>query len=286
MELAESLVTGGCLISRDLLDPELLIDPEMSFAEDKYLILSLLNRAEATCSFQVTAVHDGTRERRPDTEGDVARVDEIIRTATRLFGRGTESAHRTGTWRRISELWTKRAQLQIEAQNNANSQFAGARFIVRAPASVLSMASESERVLFGTGFVAERSGFSGKSKALDPPEGHALIEVPANPWDYGAQLALPAWPDGAGEFLIVVEFEILKGEIGIGLLNAAETEFVYRRSFAAVGRRTEFHIPVQETGDVGRLVVHNWETGGEARVEVHSVAVFKPIDEMNPPARR
>jgi hypothetical protein len=119
------------------------------------------------------------------------------------------------------------------------------------------------------GYLLERSSFSGASKAVDPHVGAAIIAPPSGiPWAYGAMLEVntPAEEDST-ELTLAVELIIEAGEVGIGILNASETEFLYRESLPAGQRTRELYIPVYRFGRTGRLVIQNWEQGlASARV--------------------
>jgi Methyltransferase domain len=119
------------------------------------------------------------------------------------------------------------------------------------------------------GYSLERSSFSGASKPIDPHVGAAIIEPPPGiPWAYGAMLEVNTPREEAETGLtLAVELVIEAGEVGIGILNPSETEFLYRESLPAGQRTRELYIPVYQFTRTGRLVIQNWEQGhASARV--------------------
>jgi methyltransferase family protein len=113
------------------------------------------------------------------------------------------------------------------------------------------------------GYSLERSSFSGASKPIDPHVGAAIIEPPPGiPWAYGAVLDVNTLQEEiATDLTLAVELFVQAGEVGIGILNASETEFLYRESLPAGQRTRELYIPVYQFRQAGRMVIQNWESG-------------------------
>lgn len=121
-----------------------------------------------------------------------------------------------------------------------------------------------------SGFSLNRSSFSGASKPIDPDLGAAIIKPPSGiPWAYGAMLDVnnTLQDEPATGLTLVVELVIEAGEVGIGILNDSETEFLYRESLPAGQRTRELFIPIYQFRRIGRMVIQNWEQGhASARV--------------------
>jgi hypothetical protein len=121
-------------------------------------------------------------------------------------------------------------------------------------------ADDSSALLLETissGFSLDRSSFSEASKPIDADIGAAIIKPPCGiPWAYGAMLevnnALRDQPPTG--LMLVIELVIDAGEVGIGILNPAETEFLYRESLPAGERTRELYIPVYRLSRTGRMV--------------------------------
>src|SRR6266478_5533041 len=60
---------------------------------------------------------------------------------------------------------------------------------------------------------------------------------------------------------LAVELVIEAGEVGIGILNPSETEFLYRESLPAGQLTRELYIPIYQFSRTGRMVIQNWEQG-------------------------
>jgi len=283
---------SNCFVaSKDLLDPALLYPPPMHTAEDSFLILSLLARGEPRFSYAGTSVHTRGRSDQSDFTNDPARFEDELTLHTRLFGWYRPSFVKRDPWASLNAFWRSRPQQQATLET-ADVFSAGAgvtvplcpqqqatletadRIIYRIPENALSMVPESVRDLVSTGYDAKDSQFWSSSHAEAPDTGSARVQAPEKPWSYGA--ALPVCQPGAtnGECLLVVEITVEQGEVGVGLLNARETDFLFRRSLKTNPRLQEVHIPVSDFTSAGRLVVQNWETPGESIARVLSIKVF------------
>ena len=122
----------------------------------------------------------------------------------------------------------------------------------------------------GSGFSLNRSNFSGESKPIDAALGAAIIKPPSGiPWAYGAVLDFnnPLRAEPPAGLTLVIEIVIEAGEVGVGILNPSETQFLYRESLPAGPPVRELYLPIYRLGETGRLVIQNWEQGhASARV--------------------
>lgn len=90
-----------------------------------------------------------------------------------------------------------------------------------------------------TGFDPLSSYVAGKSDFIDPVIGCVSIETSENQWAYGAVLTLNRPTKEAEEYLVVVEIFVMRGSIGLGLLNKAEDAFLYRKKSGGVRRNSQ-----------------------------------------------
>jgi len=74
-----------------------------------------------------------------------------------------------------------------------------------------------------------RSVCSPPSEMVDIALGSAVVRPPQAPWAYGALFALHRAPTDDAEALLLVKLHVLRGEVGVGLLNSIETDFSYWR---------------------------------------------------------
>lgn len=277
--LGEALVGVGfmsnCFVaSRDLLYPALLEDPKMSTAEDTYLILSLLAQAKPIFSFAATSIHDQSLTDHAVIGGTVERFEDLLTMHVRLLGRYRPPFAASDAWQALSDAWRQRGVLlSLHGLPQVEERFD--RLVVRTSQSALSL-SVGMLECVASGFDSNRSGFSEFSRAIDPEVGSAIVEPPVGiPWAFGGMLEInkPKELD-AGEYLVVVELLIERGEVGLGLLDKSEKEFLYRQSMPAGPKLREVHIPVSDFSAAGRLVVQNWEQTDRALVRVLSVRIF------------
>ena len=133
--------------------------------------------------------------------------------------------------------------------------------------------SRGERLL-AAGFDPAESWFGPGAVTRDAHAGAAVVRTTEAPWDYGAVLALNSASATASEAVLVVELRVLEGEIGIGLLNAAETAFLFRRGLAVREKNYEVCIPIDDLPGAGRLVLQTWADPGPSLVDVLSIRLF------------
>jgi len=101
------------------------------------------------------------------------------------------------------------------------------------------------------------------------------IRTPPQPWAYGAELVNTA-PDLKGPLWIDVEVRVSGGPVGIGVLNAAKTDFSVRRQVDAHRQPQHVTLFVPDNVPLGNLVVESWEEGTAAVVELEKLDVVLP----------
>jgi hypothetical protein len=266
---------SNCFVaSRDLLYPALLEDPKMSTAEDTYLILSLLNQTKPVFSFAATSIHDKSLTDHAIIAGTVERVEDLLTMQLRLFGHYRPHFVTSDGWQSLSAAWQERDAIlsldgipQIEEKSD--------RVVMRTAQSALSPYVGMLECIT-SGFDPNTSGFSGFSRAIEPDVGSAIVEPPVGvPWAFGAMLDVKKPKElDAGEYLLVVELLVEQGEVGIGLLNVSEKEFLYRQSLRAAPKLREIHIPIPDFRTAGRLILQNWEHADPVLARVLSLRIL------------
>jgi hypothetical protein len=54
-----------------------------------------------------------------------------------------------------------------------------------------------------------------------------------------------------------------------------EDDFLYRVAVPSSAKRVIVHLPLEDVRAVDKIVVQNWETGGEAHVDIRSVTLWE-----------
>jgi FkbM family methyltransferase len=88
----------------------------------------------------------------------------------------------------------------------------------------------------------------------------------AGPWSYAVLLPLPLpvpRPDGS-LLSVVIELCVETGRLGVGVLNASETEFLTERQVPAARRFIAVQLTIADVGATGRLVFRNARLDGAA----------------------
>ena len=97
-------------------------------------------------------------------------------------------------------------------------------------------------------------------------------------WAYAAQLPIPGElrdEFGACSTAFMVRSQVLRGTVGVGVVDAAGTNFLTRRPLAASRRASDVVLIVPKLGDAGRLVIQAWDTGSEGLIDVESVTAMR-----------
>ncbi|MGH9374320.1 MAG: hypothetical protein ACRD15_22620, partial [Vicinamibacterales bacterium] len=100
--------------------------------------------------------------------------------------------------------------------------------------------------------------------------GPFVVEPPQQAWAYGAVLPLRL-PTPAETLVLRVQVRVEAGRAGIGVLNAAETDFVLRQPVPPGRHVLELNLP--RTPALGPIVVQNWDAPLHTRVVVERVTI-------------
>jgi hypothetical protein len=252
---AAAAFASNCFVaSSDLLDPELLTDPGMETAEDSYLIVSLMSRAEPRFSFAATSVFDRSLAEQSRFAEHPARHEDELTLQLRLFGAHRPRFFRGDAWTELAELWRKRP------------------LPASPPESDTALPGDWEQV--GGGYDRGRSGVGRGSRLIDPIAGKALVRCRKEPWSYGVMLQLNPPERACLQYFLVAELAVRKGVIGVGLLNLDADDFIFRASLAAQAATQTVRIPIPNFSRAGRFVIQNWDTRGKSRVELLSLRLL------------
>jgi len=103
------------------------------------------------------------------------------------------------------------------------------------------------------------------------------IRVAANapPWAYVA-LAPVKFPSGPDRYWVRFRLKVVKGQVGLGVLNASETDF-YERRFIDHGEEfQDVILPIAHPQESHKLVIQNGERAGQLEVVIEELALFTP----------
>jgi hypothetical protein len=99
------------------------------------------------------------------------------------------------------------------------------------------------------------------------------VTTPAQPWAFGK--ILPVGPaDLTGPLWIVIHARVVKGPVGIGVLDRAGRDFLYRTSVTASPQRVKISLPVGLLAHAGDIVIQSWARGSSAQLQIDDVEVF------------
>ncbi len=244
--------TPNCFVaSTSLLNPALLEDPQLATAEDTYLILSLLAQVDPKFSYAATAVYECGHADQSGFAHHPLRFEDELTIQIRLHGCAT--LPRPGLaagFAALSRFWKQRPAPPPS----------------RIPAELI------QRV--AAGFDAKASNIRRGCALADPATGECAIETAPEAWAYASEfsLGIPAARHGPG--LIRLDIRVDRGPVGIGVLNPAGSEFLWRAPVAESGGTQSIEIPVADLRNVGLLVVQNWDTPGVHSASIHSIAAW------------
>jgi hypothetical protein len=252
-------LASNCFVaSIDLLGPEVLADPGMETAEDSYLIVSLMRRAEPVFSYAATSVFDRSLAEQSGFAEHPSRCEDELTLRLRLFGVHRPRFLRGDAWTELAEFWRKRP------------------LPVRPAAGETTLPANWE--LMGGGYDPKTSGVCRGSRLIDPIAGSATVRCGNVPWSYGVQLHLNPPERASLHYILVAELVVRKGAIGVGLLNLKADEFVFRTSLAAQAGTQTVRIPIPNFKYTGPLVIQNWDSPGKSYVELLSLRLFGEAD--------
>ena len=258
--------SNSFVASRDLLSPALLCDPHMSTAEDSFLILSLLEQARSHFSYAATSVHERGRSDQSDFHQHPTRFEDELTLHIRLGGRQISARSVIDLWDEISSFWKNRPRKEAVLETPD-------RIIYRVLDCPISMEPEKDRECVSTGFNLQESKFSVGSHVRDSSVGSAWVQCPEEPWAYGAELCLHLPHSTEPGHLLIAEVIVECGEIGIGLLDMSERDFLMRKSLRPSSRIQEVHIPIADLLNVSRFILQNWQNPGPATAQILSLRI-------------
>jgi hypothetical protein len=254
---ATGTFASNCFVaSSDLLTPRLLMSPGMESAEDSYLILSLMARAEPRFSYAATSVFDRSLAHQLRPAEHPQRFEDELTLQLRLLGPDRPRFLPVDGWKSISQHWERGPYLNTP---------------LAAPGS-RTLPSSWEQV--GSGYDRVKSQVSGESSFADPQAGSAAIHTAPEPWAYGAVLSLPKPSREAPDYALAVELLVREGKVGVGLLNQEENDFLFREPLRTHPDAKTILIPIRAISDVGRLVIQNWETHGRSMADLISIRLL------------
>jgi hypothetical protein len=248
---------SNCFVaSIDLLHCRLRSDPKMETAEDSYLILSLLGQVEPHFSYSATSLFDRSLTNQSGFSEHPSRFEDEMALQLRLFGNGRPSFLTDDSWKILSRFWEQRPRTVVPDDS----------------VDIDTILRDWERV--AQGYERDKSGVSPKSKFLDPRTGSASIQPTREPWSYGAELFLRRPSKTCWEYKLLVELKVCKGVIGVGLLNLAQDDYLFRRSLFSSPDIQTVLITIRDLTQIGRLVIQNWETPGDSLVELMTLRLL------------
>ena len=262
-----SMFASNCFVaSRDLLSPALLCDPHMSTAEDSFLILSLVEQCQPQFSYAVTSIHERGRSDQSDFRQHPTRFDDELTLRIRLGGKQIAARSVIDLWEELSVFWKNRHRKEAVVETLD-------RIIYRVLDCPISIEPEKDRECVSTGFNLQESKLSLGSHAIDPAVGSAWVQCPEEPWAYGAELCLRLPHSTELGHLLIAEIIVECGEIGIGLLDVSERDFLMRKNLQPGSRIQEVHIPIADLLNVGRFILQNWQNPGPATAQILSLRI-------------
>jgi glycosyltransferase involved in cell wall biosynthesis len=251
---ASAFASNSFVASRDLLDSDLLLSPEMQTGEDSYLILSLAARTKPKFSYSATSVFERSLSNHSGFADHPNRYEDELTLQLRLFGRHRPDFLKGDPFDSLADYWAER-----------DSRFS-------TPAQVTDPTLDWDQV--GGGYDKAQSNVCQGSRLVDANLGSAIIRTPALPWSYAAELRLNAPLRPATEYALVIDILVNKGIVGIGLLNPAEDDFIFRKQLDASPQVQTVRIMVVNFDQIGRFLIQNGDAHSESGAELHGLRLF------------
>ena len=268
------------LASTALLDHHLLADPQMATAEDSYLILSLLSKTQAQFNYRATAVHHEAE----DGSGFASspnRANDVLNGCLRLLPYSRQPPQIADAQDRLLERYklVQREQYEHGASSmRYDVQAQGDTMVYHAGDFELSWTErqflESVPFRLETRDLIAGGVQAADCRLLDAGRVAMSITPPPTPWHFAVQIKLRFDPHPDTAYLVEVDCSVTKGTIGFGVANK-EDDFLYRVAVPSSARRVIVHLPFEDARAVDKIVVQNWESGGEAHVDIRSVTLWE-----------
>ncbi len=261
------LMPHSFVASSDLLHEIRVPAPERGTAHATYLLLALLDRVEHPhFSYSATAVYERDCRKNPEL------FDGELSAHVRMHARYGRRLQVMDGFAALSAYWKQRPERDryAELPNLAPALRNGKLSVLSIlPAELTKRAAVSINV--------GRSRFHAGSKAIDASGGKCHVQTPPQPWAYGVELALDIPRGCKGSGLICLQAQVTGGPVGVGVLNLAETDFLFRVPLYESEQVQLVHLPVEDLGAVGRLVVQNWEMEGGGAVRIAEIEVIREV---------
>jgi glycosyltransferase involved in cell wall biosynthesis len=116
--ITEAFSSNCFVASRDLLYPELLINPNMDTAEESYLILSLIAESDPRFSFSATSVFDRHTKEHKAILKDSRRKEDELTLQLRTFGGIRPGILAIGNWSSLADLANERQENAAPGDSN------------------------------------------------------------------------------------------------------------------------------------------------------------------------
>lgn len=124
-----------------------------------------------------------------------------------------------------------------------------------------------------------------KQGRVDLKDATAVVRSPAEAWAYAARLALPeqfrAEHADSSAFLRI-RMRVRTGRMGIGVTSMSGERFLSRAEVKASDEARYFYVSIPRLGDMGDVVVQNWNrpVEGEAEITAIELQVVEPVGDL------
>lgn len=260
------------IASRDLLEGLDLRDWVVATAEDTITVCHLISRAptpafswRATLCVSTSADGSGHRTR------DLRRQEDVLEAFLRIGPRIEDIERKfaptpSSTW---SWIGTRLSEV-VEARSRAAFREEG-RLVLEDGMLSVALSERGDSVTAHPIDLATQLSLNPPSHLSTGSDGARVNLQPSPaPWGYLAAVdiashaANPATEDR--EVWAVIEFDTVAGAFGIGLLNAAKSDFVVRLEVPRRAYPVELWLRIPDPGDVSQFVIQNWGPGGGSAI--------------------
>lgn len=271
--MSDSISTNGFVASRDLLHPDLLIDPKMDTAEDSFLILSLLAQTSPRFTCGATSVSELGGGDRVTAVLHPRRFDDCLSLHTRLSGRWRPPTVHPDAWATLHEEWSSRSIAIPDSHLEA-----GERRVHADTTYYLSTLGDAALRCVAEGWHLRGSRVAEGCGKLGVFRPKLLLRTPPEPWVYAAELRFRRPPSAQGEFLLRIELVVKSGQAGVGLLDASGKRFLFRIPLRALPETQIVFLPVEDLPNTGLLVLQTWDVPQSAELTVKRVQLLAALE--------